>query len=113
MRTPAGHECHFYFQDFHREINVQECRLLKRASVRWRPHDCNKCIVPDILWANASPDLQLKALIRPGLLGLGRRVEVTASCRKHQSEIADPYVGCEQCAAEGPDLSSILDGSSS
>jgi hypothetical protein len=59
--------------------------------------------VPDILWANASPDLVLDAEIRPGLLGLGRHVAVVATCKRHASEIEDPYVGCQQCAAERGD----------
>jgi hypothetical protein len=110
MRTPAGKECRYYYEDFHRGRNRQECRLLQRnpRSEAWRPNDCKNCPVPDILWANASEHLQLEATIRPGFLGIGRHVEVTARCSKHNVEIPDPYVGCEQCAAERPDLSTFL-----
>lgn len=112
MKTPAGQECRFYYEDYHRGRNVQECRLIGSASgaKRWHPRDCESCPVPGILWANASPDLELSADIIPGLLGLGRRVEVRAWCGKHDVVINDPHVGCPQCAAERTDLSLFFGG---
>ncbi len=109
MRTPAGKECRYYYEDFHRGRNKQECRLLKnQPGSPWRPSDCAKCPVPEILWANASEDLSLEAEVKLGLLGLGRRVEVTSTCVKHNVQVSDPYIGCEQCAADRPDLADIL-----
>lgn len=112
MKTPAGKECHYYYEDFNRGRNTQECRLLKyqQTGEQWNPNDCKRCPVPDILWANASEYLQLDATIRAGFLGIGRRVEVVASCSKHGIKIADPYVGCAQCAAERPDLAAFIEG---
>lgn len=106
MRTPAGKECAHYYEDFHRGRNVQECRLnrLNPASMLWRPVDCSQCPVPDMLNANASPHLELKLTIKPRLLGLGRKVEVSASCLKHRVEIEDAFTGCPQCNAERPGL---------
>lgn len=106
MRTPAGKECRYYYQDFHRGHNLQECRLNKDNpdSVRWRPEDCARCQIPEILNANASPDLSLTITIKSGILGFGRRVEVTATCLKHRIPISDPYVGCPQCNSERPGL---------
>ena len=106
MRTPAGKDCRFYHADFHRGLNVQECRLANEnpESMRWRPVDCTSCPVPDILKANASKYLELKLTIKPRLLGLGRNLEVTAFCRRHRIKIADPYVGCPQCIEERPGL---------
>lgn len=110
MRTPAGKECRFYYEDFNRGRNIQECRLIQRAAgkVHWRPGDCSNCPVPEILWANASEFLELRADVKPGFLGLGRHIEVTASCRKHHILIEDPYTGCPECAAEKPGLSSLV-----
>lgn len=106
MRTPAGKECQHYYEDFHRGRNVQECRLVRQnpASLQWKPDDCSKCPVPAILNANASPNLELTLTIKPKLLGLGRQLEVKASCLKHRSVIEDAYVGCPQCNAERPGL---------
>jgi hypothetical protein len=39
----------------------------------------------------------LDARVRPGLLGLGRRVIITASCTRSLSEVAEPEVGCGLC----------------
>jgi hypothetical protein len=106
MRTPAGKECRYYYEDFHRGRDVQECRLIQEnpASMKWRPVDCKLCSVPDILNANASPNLQLQLTVKPRLLGIGRQLEVSASCLKHHIEIEDPFVGCSKCNAERPGL---------
>lgn len=106
MRTPAGKECRHYHEDYHRGKEVQECRLIREnpTSLRWRPVDCSSCTVPDILNANASPDLQLKVTVKPRLLGFGRLVEVTASCLKHRITVDDAFVGCPKCNAERPGL---------
>ncbi len=110
MRTPAGKECHFYYEDFNRGRNIQECRLLKRSSggAKWHTGDCSSCKVPGILWANASEHLELYATLQPGFLGIGRSIKVRASCSKHQVIILDPYAGCPECAKERPGLSSLL-----
>ncbi|HRE48101.1 MAG TPA: hypothetical protein PLD47_10280 [Aggregatilineales bacterium] len=105
MKTPAGKECPHYYADFHRQRSKQECRLAKRnpASAAWKPGDCVRCAVPDILRANASPHLNLTLTIRPGIVfGIGRAVVVTAHCEKHQVAVADAFVGCPQCNEERP-----------
>ncbi|GAB4469618.1 MAG: hypothetical protein Kow00124_04960 [Anaerolineae bacterium] len=114
MKTPAGKECRFYYEDFHRGRSRQECRLIQRdlASPPWKPGDCATCPVPDILWANASEDLMLRASVKKGVLGIGRRVVVQAHCRRHDIPIADPFVGCEACASERPGMDVFFSGES-
>jgi hypothetical protein len=111
MRTPAGKECRFYYENFHRGRSEQECRLLlnNSRSPEWRPNDCARCPVPDILWANSSPDLVLEATISRGILGLNRRVEVRAFCSRHLVDVARPEVGCPECAREKPGLRDLLE----
>ena len=110
MRTPAGKDCRFYFQDFHRGRNVQECRLAtdNPASRRWKPADCTSCPVPDILRANASPNLALTLTIGAKFLGMGRQLSVTAECAKHHLKLKDPFVGCPECNRERPGLDAFL-----
>lgn len=110
MRTPAGKECRFYYENFHRGRSDQECRLVENnpASEAWRPEDCGKCPVPEILQANSDPNLVLKGRIRKGFLGFNRRVEVTAFCSKHLVDVAEPRVGCPQCAQERPGLKDLF-----
>jgi len=111
MRTPAGKECPHYYEDFHRGRDIQECRLVKANpdSAPWRPKDCFRCPVPDILRANASEDLRLQLTIRPVLLGFVRQMRVDAWCDKHDVTIENPYVGCLICAQENPGLKLFMD----
>lgn len=114
MITPAGKECRFYYQNFHRGRSEQECRLIDAnpRSDDWRPQDCSNCPVPGILLANSSPDLVLEGVIKSGMLGFNRRVEVTAFCSKHLIDVPEPHVGCPQCAREKPGLEALFgDGS--
>ncbi len=106
MRTPAGKECPHYYADYYRGREVEECRLVKAnpQSERWNPGDCSRCPVPEILAANASRDMELKVTIVKALLGIVRRVEVTAHCLKHNLRIENPYVGCPKCAEDRPGM---------
>lgn len=110
MKTPAGKECRFYYQNFHRGHSDQECRLIMAnpRSPEWKPQDCNLCPVPEILQANNSPNLVIEGTIKTGLLGFNRRVEVTAFCSKHLIDVPKPHVGCAQCAAEKPGLQELF-----
>ena len=105
MRTPAGKECRFYYEDFHRGRSIQECRLLARSSdsLPWEPKVCQICPVPEILRANSCPHMQLRArLVRRWFR---RRMEVAAYCTDHHVEVTDPYVGCGHCH---PDAARVL-----
>jgi len=96
MRTPAGKECRHYFQDFHRGRNVQQCRLVLNnpASQAWKAADCERCEVPDILNANANPDLRLELAINSSLLGLRRELKLRVWCREEEIPVAEAYTGC-------------------
>lgn len=101
MRTPAGKECRYYYEDFHRGRAIQECRLLSREE--WQPRVCSVCPVPDILRANRCAHMRLHArLVRRWLR---RRVEVTAYCDRYEVPVENPYVGCGRCH---PDAGAVL-----
>ncbi len=106
MKTPSGKECKHYYEDFHRGRNVQECRLNKQNldSEAWHPNDCGKCPVPDILRANADPDMELTLTISRGFMGFGRKLEVTAKSLKDGTVIEDPYVGNPDKHSPGLDI---------
>lgn len=110
MITPAGKECRFYYEDYHRGSEEQDCRLIRNnpRSESWLPKDCFNCSVPDILRANNSPDLVLEGRIRKGLLGMNRHVEVKAFCSKHLIDVEEPEVGCPKCALEKPGLRELF-----
>lgn len=111
MRTPAGKECRFYYENFHRGRDTQECRLIQAnpKSPNWHPKDCANCPVPDILLANSDPNLVLEGTIKTGFLSLvGRRVVVKAYCSKHLVDVPDPHIGCAECARERPNLRDLF-----
>jgi hypothetical protein len=112
MLTPDGRECRFYYQDFHRGHSEQDCRLVRSnpRSAAWEPRDCANCPVPDILRANNSPDLVLEATVKKGILGFGRRVDVSAFCSRHLIDVDKPEIGCPKCSLERPGLRELFGG---
>src|SRR5690349_324081 len=99
MRTPAGFECRYFYADYYRGRNHQECRLVQRdpGSARWTPGLCRGCPVPKILSANACKHMVLDAKVVKTWGGLGAKVEVTAGCTKSLADVANPHTGCGQC----------------
>jgi hypothetical protein len=101
MKTPAGKECRYYYEDYFRGNDLQECRLIgrNRRSERWEPRLCAGCPVPDILRANSSPHLALEARV-VRRWRFWKHVHVEAYCTRHLIEIPEPHVGCVQCRQE-------------
>ncbi len=98
MRTPAGKECSYFFGDYYRGRNLEECRLLKASNQQWTPDLCKSCPVPSIEMANACQFMRLRATVtRPLTALLQRRVQVTAYCEKTHNNVVEPHVGCGEC----------------
>jgi len=98
MRTPAGNECKYFYGDYYRGRNHEECRLLQAAGERWTPDLCKTCPVPEILLANACEFLQLRGKVaRPFSAGFQRRVQITAFCEKTKRHVSEPHIGCGEC----------------
>jgi hypothetical protein len=99
MRTPAGSECRYFYGDYRRGRNHEECRLLEESTPRqqWTRDLCKTCPVPGILMANACPHIVLTGHVRKTFLGLRRRVEVSAYCTLSKQDVAEPQIGCRQC----------------
>lgn len=112
MVTPAGKECRFYYENFHRGHSDQECRLVQSNpnSEDWKPTDCQNCPVPDILLANSNPNLVLEGRITKGFLGFNRKINIKAFCSKHLIDVPDPFVGCPVCASERPGFEELFGG---
>lgn len=68
------------------------------------PDLCARCPVPRVVLANACPHMVLEARARAGILGFGRRVEVTASCTQSLETGFAPEVGCTQCHQDLQDV---------
>jgi hypothetical protein len=91
MRTPAGNECPYFYGNYFRGRNVEECRLLKSAGERWTRDLCKTCPVPGIARANACEFLKLSPTM------FQRRVKVSAYCEKTKRNVAEPHIGCGEC----------------
>lgn len=101
MRTPAGTECRYYYEDFNRGRTAQECRLIQGNpnSAPWKSGLCKTCPVPAILRANACPHMHLEAWVGRRWLVLPQ-VRVRAFCERIDQAVADPMVGCGHCHEE-------------
>ena len=98
MRTPAGKECTYFYGDYYRGKNLEECRLLQVSNERWSPDLCKTCPAPDIQLANACEFMQLGGHVtRPFYALFQRRVQVTAFCEKTTRDVKGPHVGCGEC----------------
>ncbi|GIV78317.1 hypothetical protein FKZ61_021800 [Litorilinea aerophila] len=99
MNKPVN--CRYFYGDYFRGKNKEECRLLAanpNNPYPWHRSLCNTCPVPKILIETNCPDLMLEAEVRRKFLR--QRVEVTfAVCGKHLIELEDPR-HCPQCARD-------------
>ena len=100
MKTPAGKECPYFYGDYFRGRNVEECRLLKAAGQQWRSDLCSSCPVPEISMANSCEFMKLRPKVgRPLSAAFMRRVQVQAFCEKSQKTVKEPHIGCGECHA--------------
>jgi hypothetical protein len=99
VKTPFGFDCEYFFGDYYRGRNREECRLLdpKIDHGRWNANFCKTCPVPGILRANACPNMILTARANPGILGLGKRMEISAFCTLSKTTVREPEIGCGNC----------------
>lgn len=105
MRTPAGSECDFYYEDLHRGAEHRECRAKTASgSLAWRTEDCDRCSVPEILRRAGSPDLGVRIAIRSLPFGLARSVRVECWCDRHTLDITEPLKGCSACRGEAEEV---------
>ena len=99
MITPAGRECRYYYADYYRGRERQECRLIaqNKRSAPWKPELCRSCPAPGILRANACPNLVLYGSAEKNLLGLIKRMKVSAICKLSNEVVKEPHIGCGKC----------------
>jgi hypothetical protein len=99
MKTPAGKECRYFFGDYYRGRNHEECRLLSSTSpqLAWKPELCFTCPVPGIQMANACDFMNLKPRLVRQLPLLKKEVRVDTYCSKTNRSGFDPHIGCGEC----------------
>lgn len=99
MITPAGKECRYFYADYHRGREHEECRLLEAATPaeRWTPDLCFSCPVPNILQANACSHMVLEGQVERPFPYIKRQVRVKAYCTKTLRKVSEPQIGCGEC----------------
>ena len=99
MITPAGKECRYFYADYHRGREHEECRLLEAATPaeRWLPDLCFSCPVPNILQANACSHMVLEGQVERPFPYIKRQVLVKAYCTKTLRKVSEPQIGCGEC----------------
>lgn len=99
--TQGPVNCRYFYGDYHRGKNREECRLVEANPNNqrpWRRKFCDNCPVPALLMTSNTRDLVLEAEVKRKLLW--EQVEVTfAICQKHLLELSDPHY-CPKCAEE-------------
>ncbi len=99
---PKSVNCRYFYGDYFRGKNKEECRLLAANPSNQRPWHrklCDSCPVPEIMIASNSRELAIEAEVKRKFLWK-EQVEVTfAICSKHMRELSDP-LNCPDCAAE-------------
>lgn len=102
MKTPYGKECRYFYGDYYRGKNFEDCRLINKpnAAKAWDVKYCQDCPVPDILLANACPSMILSASVNRKLLIFKKTVNVSAYCTKSHGNVENPFIGCGLCHEE-------------
>jgi hypothetical protein len=98
MRTPAGVECKYFYGDYYRGRNHEECRLLLENGQKWESKLCRTCPIPSITRANACDSMRLTATIkRIASTKFKPSVQITAFCEKTNRDVREPQIGCGDC----------------
>jgi hypothetical protein len=107
MRTPAGKQCSYFYGDYYRGRQFEECRLLTHTNppLPWRPALCSTCPVPGIQMANACPHMVLEPRLKRPFPFVSQKVEVRTYCSSSCREGFDPHVGCGECHELPPEFS--------
>jgi hypothetical protein len=106
MRTPAGKECRYFYGDYYRGRDHEECRLLQSTAppLDWERDLCFTCPVPDILLANACPYMVLHPRLERPFPFMKRKVGISTSCDKTGRSGFDPHIGCGECHPLPPEF---------
>jgi hypothetical protein len=103
MKTPAGTECPYFYADYYRGRDEEECQLIGSVPPphQWTRDLCAHCPVPRVVLANGCPHLRLHLEVHGGPLGLRRRAQLSAFCERANAKVDVPEIGCGLCH---PDL---------
>lgn len=105
MQTPAGKECKYFYGNYFRGRNHEECRLLISHDQEWRPQFCAICKIPEITRANACENMKFTPNVYRPMFILKPKLSIDIFCNKCECNVNNPIIGCGQCH---PSLEFIL-----
>ena len=95
MKTTYGKECRFFYGDYYRGRNFEECRLLTDSDKhQWELIFCKNCPVPGILINNGCQYMVLSGKMKRS--HCSKRIEGSGDCTKARSEGKERKVGGER-----------------
>lgn len=97
MKVPDGRECKFFYGDYYRGRNFDECRALSNPEDKrtWNSSYCKSCPLPDYLRNNSCENLVYSVYLEKILIK--KRIKVKAWCKQQHVAVRDPNVGCGNC----------------
>lgn len=110
MKTPAGSECPYFYGNYYRGKELEECRLIGPAAPphHWTRDLCRTCPVPAIQRANACENMTLRGEVKRKGVAFKRKMQVKAFCTLSQKAVDEPEIGCGKCH----DLSALFEENS-
>ena len=99
MKNPAGVECRYFYGNYFRGRNEEECLLIGNVPPpnHWTPEICSKCPIPGILRANSCENMRFEAKVERRFFGIHKSVNISAYCTKSKKIVDKPEVGCGIC----------------
>lgn len=99
MKTPAGKECRYFYGDYYRGRNHEECRLLSSSTppLQWKQELCFSCPVPGIIMSNACEWMILNPILTRPFPFFKQEIRVKTYCSKTGRSGFDPHIGCGEC----------------
>lgn len=99
MKTLAGKDCVYFYADYFRGREKEECRLLESTSpaLPWNSSLCFSYPVPEILLANACPSMILHPRLVRSFPFIRKQIQVDAFCSKTERVVTEPHIGCGEC----------------
>ena len=99
MKTPYSFDCPNFYGDYYRGRQREECRLMVKTedATKWTSKLCSNCPVPEILNANACPNMMLNAEVNSIFFSFGTKIRVITSCTKSGKPVSEPHIGCGEC----------------
>jgi hypothetical protein len=97
MKNPAGKECIYFYGDYFRGRNHEECRLLLSHDQQWLPHFCDNCPIPKINQANACGNMIFTPTAYRPMFIFKSKLTIAIYCNKCECNVNNPIIGCGQC----------------